>query len=100
MSAAETSQIGWREWLLTERPHSRVQARAGRAYVSWRRFTANRLAVVGLLIILALVIVAILADLLAPYSPITGDVRTMRLLAPSWQHWMGTDDLGRDILSR
>ncbi|MDW6024289.1 ABC transporter permease [Mesorhizobium sp. BAC0120] len=100
MSAAETSQPSWREWLLTERPQSRVQARAGRAYISWRRFTANRLAVVGLLIIVALVIVAILADLLAPYSPVIGDVRTMRLLPPSWEHWMGTDDLGRDIFSR
>jgi peptide/nickel transport system permease protein len=100
MSAAETSEIGWREWLLTERPKSRAQARAGRAYTTWRRFTANRLAVVGLLIILALVAIAILADLLAPYSPVTGDVRTMRLLPPSLQHWMGTDDLGRDIFSR
>ena len=33
-----------RDWLLTDRPHSRLQARLGRAYVGWRRFSANRLA--------------------------------------------------------
>ena len=100
MSAAGTHQIGWREWLLSERPQSRAQARLGRAYMTWRRFTGNKLAVVGLAIILALVVVATLADQLAPYSPITGDLRTMRLLPPGAAHWMGTDEQGRDILSR
>jgi peptide/nickel transport system permease protein len=100
MSAADTHLMTWREWLLTERPQSRAQARLGRAYMTWRRFTANKLAVAGLVIILALVLVAILADLLAPYSPITGDLRTTRLLPPSADHWMGTDEQGRDILSR
>src|SRR5690606_31205472 len=58
-----------REWLLTDRPQSRLQARLGHAYVAWRRFTANRLAVLGLLIILGLVFLAIFAPLLAPHSP-------------------------------
>ncbi|WP_379064823.1 nickel transporter permease [Mesorhizobium sp. UC74_2] len=100
MSIAETSKTGWREWLLSERPHSRTQARLGRSYMTWRRFTANKLAVIGLFIILALVFVAIFAGLLAPYSPVVGDLRGSRLLAPDWTHWMGTDDQGRDILSR
>lgn len=89
-----------REWLLTDRPQSRLQARLGRAYVTWRRFTANRLAVVGLLIILALVLVAVFAPLLAPYSPYVGDLAKSRLLPPGTAHWLGTDDQGRDILSR
>lgn len=89
-----------RDWLLSERPASRVQARLGRAYVAWRRFTANRLAFVGLLIILALVVVAALADVLAPYSPTIGDLKNARLMAPGAAHWFGTDDLGRDIYSR
>ncbi|ESY93844.1 nickel transporter permease [Mesorhizobium sp. LNHC229A00] len=89
-----------REWLLSERPASRTQARLGRAYVAWRRFSANRLAFVGLLIIIALLLVAILAGVLAPYSPTFGDLKNARLLAPSAQHWFGTDDLGRDIYSR
>jgi peptide/nickel transport system permease protein len=89
-----------RDWLLSERPASRMQARLGRAYVAWRRFSANRLAFVGLLIILALLVVAAFADVLAPYSPTIGDLKNSRLLAPSAAHWFGTDDLGRDIYSR
>ena len=100
MTAVGTVPLAWRAWLLSERPQSRAQARLGRAYRTWRRFSANRLAVVGLAIIVALVLVAALADVLAPYSPISGDLRTMRLLPPSWEHWMGTDEQGRDILSR
>jgi len=89
-----------RDWLLSERPASRMQARLGRTYVAWRRFSANRLAFLGLLIIIALLVVAGLADVLAPYSPTFGDLKNSRLLAPSAAHWFGTDDLGRDILSR
>ena len=89
-----------RGWLLSEQPASRMQARLGRAYNSWQRFSANRLAVVGLAIILLLVFIAIFADQLAPYSPVVGDLRGSRLLPPSAEHWFGTDDLGRDILSR
>jgi peptide/nickel transport system permease protein len=89
-----------REWLLSERPDSRLQARLGRAYVAWRRFSGNRLAFLGLLIIIALLVVAALAPLLAPYSPFIGDLKTSRLLPPSSEHWFGTDDLGRDIYSR
>ena len=89
-----------RDWLLSERPASRTQARLGRAYVAWRRFSANRLAFLGLLIIIALLVVAAFAGVLAPYSPTFGDLKNARLLAPSAEHWFGTDDLGRDILSR
>ncbi|RAZ75967.1 nickel transporter permease [Mesorhizobium atlanticum] len=97
--SAETIQSR-REWLLSDRPASRLQARLGRAYVAWRRFSANRLALVGMLIIIALVAVAALADVLAPYSATVGDLKNARLLAPSAAHWFGTDDLGRDIYSR
>ncbi|WP_421592706.1 nickel transporter permease [Shinella sp. M27] len=89
-----------REWLLTDRPQSRLQARLGRAYVAWRRFTANKLAVIGLVIILGLVFLAIFAPLLAPHSPYIGDLAKARLMTPGAGHWLGTDDQGRDILSR
>ncbi|PZQ97581.1 MAG: D,D-dipeptide ABC transporter permease [Cereibacter sphaeroides] len=90
-----------REWLLTEQPMSRRQARLGQGYRTWIALRANRLAMVGLWIIVALILVAIFADVLAPYNPIQGgDLRTGRLLPPSWEHPMGTDDLARDILSR
>lgn len=63
-----------------------------------RRFLKHRLAVVGFVIMIVLVIVAILAPLLAPYDPymIQGEFEA----APSAQHILGTDSLGRDVLSR
>ena len=88
------------DWLMSERPASRRQAALGRAYGTWLTFSRNRLAMVGLFIVLALVLVALLAPVLSPYSPYIGDLQTTRLLPPSSQHWMGTDDQGRDILSR
>jgi peptide/nickel transport system permease protein len=68
--------------------------------VAWRTFARNRLALLGLAIVVALVLVAIFADVLAPYSPYVGDLRTTRLLAAIGAHWFGTDDQGRDIFSR
>lgn len=90
-----------REWLLTEQPASRRQARFGQAYRTWTSFRSNRLAMVGLGILVMLVLVAIFADVIAPYDPLRGgDLRTARLLPPSWTHLMGTDDQARDIFSR
>jgi peptide/nickel transport system permease protein len=90
-----------REWLLSEQPTSRHQARLGRAYVIWRRFSANRLALAGLGIILLLILIAIFADLLSPHNPVQGSLMNARLLPPgSPGYLLGTDDQGRDILSR
>jgi peptide/nickel transport system permease protein len=100
MSASSAAPGSLRAWLSSDRPQSRRQARLGRAYAAWRQFLRNRLAVAGLAIVVALVLVAIFAPLLAPYSPYAGDLRTTRLLPPSAAHWFGTDDQGRDILSR
>jgi peptide/nickel transport system permease protein len=88
------------QWLLSERPQSRRQAALGRTYASWRSFAHNRLALAGLAIVLALVLVAALAGVLAPYPPTVGDLGSARLLPPTAAHWFGTDDQGRDILSR
>ena len=91
----------WRAWLLSERPQSRRQAQLGRAYVTWRQFSGNPLAVIGLLIVVALVAVAVFAGLLAPHSPVEGDLANARLLPPgSAGYLLGTDEQGRDILSR
>jgi peptide/nickel transport system permease protein len=89
-----------RDWLTSERPTSRKQAAFGRAFNAWRVFARNKLALLGLTIVLALIVCALLANVLAPYSPFTGDLRTTRLLPPSSTHWFGTDDQGRDIWSR
>jgi peptide/nickel transport system permease protein len=88
------------QWLLSDRPQSRRQATLGRVYTGWRSFARNRLAVVGLCIVLLLVLIAALAPWLAPASATAGDLGNARLLAPSAAHWFGTDDQGRDILSR
>jgi peptide/nickel transport system permease protein len=65
----------------------------------WARFKRNRMAVAGLALILGLFAVAILAHWLAPYDPNFIDVRQV-LMPPSPAHLMGTDTLGRDVLSR
>jgi peptide/nickel transport system permease protein len=88
------------DWLMSERPGSRRQAALGRAYAGWRGFARNRLALGGLLIVLGLLLVAAFANQLAPYHPNVGDLTSTRLLPPSSAHWFGTDDQGRDILSR
>jgi peptide/nickel transport system permease protein len=90
----------WTSWLQSDHPASRRQAALGRAYAGCRDFARNRLAMVGLAIVLLLVLIAAFAPLLAPYSPTAGDLGNSRLLPPSAVHWSGTDDQGRDILSR
>ncbi|MEZ5778731.1 MAG: ABC transporter permease [Paracoccaceae bacterium] len=91
-----------REWLLTDRPASRRQARLGQSYRTWLTFRSNWLAMVGLGIVLALILIAIFADAIAPYNPVLGgDLRTERFLPPfTGNHYFGTDDLARDIFSR
>jgi ABC-type dipeptide/oligopeptide/nickel transport system permease subunit len=68
----------------------------------WRRLgavaRANPLGVFGLVIIVALVVFALFAPLIAPYSP--DDFVAAKRLDPSWQHLFGTDNLGRDMFSR
>ncbi|EJC81795.1 ABC-type dipeptide/oligopeptide/nickel transport system, permease component [Rhizobium leguminosarum bv. trifolii WSM2297] len=99
--ASPSPAMSRREWLLSDRPQSRMQARLGRAYVTWRQFTANRLAVVGLLIIVALLFIAAFADVLATHNPVVGDLRNARLLPPGTGGFLlGSDDQGRDIYSR
>jgi len=71
----------------------------------WRGFAENRGAVLGLVVMVLLVLVALLADLVAPHSPIA-QYRDHFLTPPAWQaggtgeFLLGTDDVGRDILAR
>ena len=89
-----------RAWLLSDAPASRSQAALGLAYRRWRRFAANPLNLFGLAILVALIVVAILSPFLMPHDPLQ-QVLADRLLPPgSPSHWLGTDQLGRDILSR
>ena len=65
-----------------------------------RRFSRNRLAVIGAVIITVLVLLAICAPVLARYDPIFDQDYGNLLSGPSAAHWLGTDDLGRDIYTR
>ena len=64
-----------------------------------RTFTSNRTAVLGVVMILAIVLIAIAAPLIAPHDPLDQSVSN-RLAPPSAEYLLGTDDKGRDILSR
>ena len=78
---------------------SPVLREAGPWRRAWRRLRRRRGALVGLAVVLLFVAVALLAPWLAPYDPIETSWSAVRK-APSAAHWFGTDDIGRDVLSR
>ena len=87
-------------WLLDPNPTSRRQARMGQTYLSWLRLRRNPLAVIGLAIAALLVLTAIFAPLIAPHDPISQSL-TDRFKPPGTPgNLLGTDEFGRDILSR
>jgi peptide/nickel transport system permease protein len=90
---------GLRAWLLAPSPASRRQARLQRAYVGWLTFRRNPIAMTGLVIIVALVLVAILAPALTATDGLRPNLG-QRLQPASREHWFGTDQLGRDIYDR
>jgi peptide/nickel transport system permease protein len=65
----------------------------------WRRFRRHKMAMVGAVIMLLLALIIAAAPLTARYSPTKQDLRN-RLQPPSAEHWMGTDELGRDLWAR
>ncbi|WP_376988723.1 nickel transporter permease [Bosea sp. R86505] len=89
----------WTDYLLTDSPSSRRQARLGQMYRKWLAFRRNPLAMVGLCIIVALLLVAAFAPLIATADPLAQNL-DRRLLPPSGTNIFGTDSLGRDIFSR
>lgn len=66
---------------------------------SIRYLVRSPLAMIGLIIVFTWILVSIFAPVVAPYGPLQQDVKN-RLQPPSAEHWMGTDQLGRDIFSR
>jgi len=86
-------------WLLAPAPASRTQAQLGRVYLGLRRFFSNPLTALGVTVVLAVVALAVLAPLVAPQDPLAQNLPA-RLQPPSAGHWLGTDELGRDMWSR
>jgi ABC-type dipeptide/oligopeptide/nickel transport system permease subunit len=76
-----------------------VKKRPKKLRLFWLRFRRNRMAVAALCFIIVEVAVALFAPWVAPYDPYRGDfIATWQ--TPNGLHWLGTDDLGRDVLSR
>ncbi len=65
----------------------------------WKKFKRNKLALLGALIIVSVILIAVFAPFIAPYDPTVQNYDSL-LSPPSLEHPFGTDDLGRDLLSR
>lgn len=89
-----------REWLLTETPTSRRHARISAFYQGWLSFRSNTMAMIGLTILILLVLTAFAAPLIAPHDPFVQDLGNRLAPLGTDSHILGTDSLGRDILSR
>ena len=66
---------------------------------AWSRLRANKIAMAGLVVILLFLFMAIAGPFITPYDFLSQDL-TVRNVPPSFAHWMGTDELGRDVFSR
>jgi peptide/nickel transport system permease protein len=86
------------ETLATEQREPSSQ-RARRRFPWLRRMVSNRLSMPGYLIVLMAMLLMVIGPLIAPYSPTVSDPIAM-LMPPSSLHLLGTDELGRDLLSR
>jgi len=75
------------------------RARRGEIRQFWRTFSRNQLALCGGVVVGLLVAIAILAPALSPWNPDKPDTKRI-LEGPSAKHWLGTDQIGRDVLSR
>ncbi len=76
-----------------------VVAQAGPWLRAWRRLRKRRGAMLGLLVVLMFITLALFAPWIAPHDPIATSWSAIRK-APSAAHWMGTDEIGRDVFSR
>lgn len=94
------SGITLRQWLLTDEPTSRRHARLSSLYKGWLTLRSNSMAMVGLAILLALILTAIFAPILAPQDPFVQNLASRLKPIGTEGHLLGTDSLGRDILSR
>ncbi|MBB4095561.1 ABC transporter permease [Ochrobactrum pecoris] len=97
-SPAQTSS-SLRAWLSAPVPTSAFQSNIQQLRRSWFKLMANTSALFGLAVIVLLVLVAIFAPLIATHD-IGANNLANRLQPPSWGHFFGTDELGRDIFSR
>lgn len=93
------THVGLKAWLLSATPKSPAQARCQRVYLAWVSFKANPIGMIGLVIVVGLVLLAVLAPVLTNSNGLEPNLGN-RLQPSSWEHWFGTDQLGRDIYDR
>ena len=84
---------------LSSSPTASQPRQAPRQRRLWRRLRRNPRTLFGAAVLILIVIAAIFAEPLSPYAPNVQNLRN-RLQAPSAEHWLGTDQFGRDVLSR
>lgn len=95
-----SQERGLKSWLTADVPESRFQASCGRAWLSWLSLKSNKLAMFGLYVITALVLMAVLAPWIAPHDPLATDLTNRLKTGAESGTLLGTDHLGRDICSR
>ena len=76
-----------------------MNRRRGLAAETFAALRKDTLGAAGLVIVVSILVLTIFAGLIAPFDPLEVNVEN-RLQSPTWQHWLGTDQLGRDVLSR
>ena len=76
-----------------------IRVTASPSQLAWRRFARRRAALLGVAIVLSFIVLALGASWIAPLDPIATNWGAIRK-APSAAHWFGTDEIGRDVLSR
>jgi peptide/nickel transport system permease protein len=81
---------------ITDIPRAEVSSPARRA---WRRLQRRRGAMLGLALVAFFIALALLAPWISPHDPLATSWSAVRK-PPTWQHWFGTDDIGRDVLAR
>ena len=92
-------KMGFGAWLTTHSVSSPIQAWSQQVYFGCKEFVRQPMAMFGFIVIAFLLAVALAAPLLSPYDPLQQDLAN-RLLPPGGDHLLGTDELGRDLLSR
>ncbi len=85
---------------MSERKVKNKNRKYAQAASFWRRYRKNKTAVLGLAILTVIILVAVFADLIVPYSKCIEQVGADRLQGPSAAHFFGTDEYGRDLFAR